>query len=119
MEVDFLTRHCRLKCARWVLQFRTAKFWGVTNRRHAGTVDERGIACGRTAGDHTATNVRRLDDYWTTILIGPNVGPKAAAMASEDLALLKARVLARLPADAMGRVTYSARANAIKGRVPN
>lgn len=57
-------------------------------------------------------------DYWTTILMGPNVGPKAAAMASEDLALLKARVRERLPADAMGRITYSARANAVKGRVP-
>jgi SAM-dependent methyltransferase len=57
-------------------------------------------------------------DYWTTILGGPNVGPKAAAMASEDLALLKARVRERLPADAMGRITYSARANAVKGRVP-
>lgn len=59
-----------------------------------------------------------FDDYWTTILMGPNVGPKAAAMASEDLALLKARVRDRLPADAMGRITYSARANAVKGRVP-
>ena len=57
-------------------------------------------------------------DYWTTILGRPNVGPKAAAMASEDLALLKARVRERLPADAMGRITYSARANAVKGRVP-
>jgi len=27
-------------------------------------------------------------------------------------------VRARLPADATGRITYSARANAVKGRVP-
>jgi hypothetical protein len=58
-------------------------------------------------------------DYWTTILGGPGVGPQLAAMASDDLALLRARVRARLPADATGRITYSARANAIKGRVPN
>jgi hypothetical protein len=44
-------------------------------------------------------------------------GPKLAAMAAEDLALLKERMGARLPADAAGRITCSARANAIKGRV--
>jgi hypothetical protein len=59
-----------------------------------------------------------FDDYWTTILNGPNVGPKAAAMASEDRAVLKARLRERLPVDAMGRITYSARANAVKGQVP-
>jgi hypothetical protein len=57
-------------------------------------------------------------DFWTTILGGPSVGPKLAGMASEDLALLKARMRTRLPADAAGRITYGARANAIKGRVP-
>jgi hypothetical protein len=31
-----------------------------------------------------------FDDYWTTILGGPSVGPKLAAMMSEDIALLKA-----------------------------
>jgi hypothetical protein len=40
-------------------------------------------------------------------------------MSSENLALLKARMRARLPADATGRITYRARANAVKGRVPN
>jgi len=40
-------------------------------------------------------------------------------MAPEDLALLKARMRVRLPTDATGRITYSARGNAIKGRVPN
>ena len=59
-----------------------------------------------------------FDEYWTTILGGPSVSPKLAAMASEDLALLKARMRARLPTDATGRITYSARANAVKGRVP-
>jgi SAM-dependent methyltransferase len=73
-------------------------------------VETREITVQRTFAD--------FDDYWTTILIGPNVGPKAAAMASKDSAVLKARVRERLPADAMGRITYSARANAVKGRVP-
>ena len=58
-----------------------------------------------------------FDDYWTTILGGPSVGRGLAAMKSEDIALLKARMRARLPADATGRITYGARANAVKGRV--
>ena len=74
-------------------------------------IETREITVQRTFAD--------LDDYWTTIHGGPSVGPKLAAMASEDLALLKARMRARLPADATGRITYSARANAVKGRVPN
>jgi hypothetical protein len=39
-------------------------------------------------------------------------------MASEDVALLQERMRARLPVDVTGRITYSARANAVKGRVP-
>ena len=74
-------------------------------------VETREITVQRTFAD--------FDDYWTTILGGPSVGPKLAAMASADLELLKARMRARLPADANGRITYSARANAVKGRVPN
>jgi SAM-dependent methyltransferase len=58
-----------------------------------------------------------LDDYWTTILGGPSVGPKLAAMTSEDRTVLKARLRTRLPADTAGRITCSARANAVKGRV--
>jgi len=68
-------------------------------------------------------NVQRtftdFDDYWTTVLGGPSVGPQLAAMASGDLAFLKAQMRARLPADAAGHITYSARANAVKGRVPD
>ena len=60
-----------------------------------------------------------FDDYWTTILGGPSVGPKLAEMASEDLAVLKARMRAHLPADTTGGISYNARANAAKGSVPN
>jgi SAM-dependent methyltransferase len=60
-----------------------------------------------------------FEDYWATILGGPSVGPHLAAMASDELALLKARMHEHLPPDATGRITYSARANAVKGRVPN
>jgi SAM-dependent methyltransferase len=68
-------------------------------------------------------NVRRkfadFDDYWTTVLGGPSVGPQLAAMVPDDLVLLQARMRERLPADAAGSTTYGARANAVKGRAPN
>ena len=39
------------------------------------------------------------------------------SMTAQEREKLKARVRARLPPDAMGRVTHRARANAVKGRV--
>ena len=39
-------------------------------------------------------------------------------MSPNQIELLKARVRPRLPTDATGRITYSARANAVKGHVP-
>jgi SAM-dependent methyltransferase len=74
-------------------------------------VETREITVQRTFTD--------FDDYWTTILGSPSAGSKLAAMTFEDLAALKERMRARLPADATGRITLSARANAIKGRVPS
>ena len=59
-----------------------------------------------------------FDDYWRTILGGPSVSARLAAMTPENLELLKAQMRSPLPADATGRITYSARANAIKGCVP-
>jgi SAM-dependent methyltransferase len=58
-----------------------------------------------------------FDEYWTTILGAPSTGPKLAAMTPDALAHLKAVMRARLQADASGRITYGARANAVKGRV--
>ena len=60
-----------------------------------------------------------FDDFWTTTLRGSSVGPTIGAMALGDVELLKRRVRTRLPPDAAGRITYGARANAVKGRVPN
>jgi SAM-dependent methyltransferase len=75
-----------------------------------GGVETLEIAVQRTFVD--------FDDYWATILEGPSVKPKLAAMAPGDLEHLKSRMRTRLPADADGRVTFGARANAIRGRVP-
>jgi SAM-dependent methyltransferase len=57
------------------------------------------------------------DDYWATVLLAPSVGPKLRAMSADDLAGLKERLRTRLPADAAGRITCPARANAVKGIV--
>jgi ubiquinone/menaquinone biosynthesis C-methylase UbiE len=72
-------------------------------------VETREITVHRTFAD--------FDDLWTTSQMGASVGPTIAAMAAGDVERLKARMRARLPADATGRITYSARANAVKGRV--
>ena len=72
-------------------------------------VETREITVQRTFPD--------FEDYWTIVRGGASVGPKIATMTSEDLALLKTRMRTQMPADSSGRITYSARANAIKGRV--
>ena len=76
-----------------------------------GAVETREISVERTFTD--------FDDYWRVILGGPSVRAKLMAMTPEELVLLKARMRSRLPTDSTGRITYSARANAIQGRVPN
>jgi SAM-dependent methyltransferase len=81
------------------------------------------IGAGIDSVETREINVQRtfadFEDYWTTVLGGASVGPQLAAMAAEELALLKARMRAHLTADANGRITYGARANAVKGRVPD
>lgn len=66
-------------------------------------------------------NVQRtfvdFNEYWKSILGGPSIGPKLEAMSPANLALLKARVRARLSEDASGRICCGASANAVMGRV--
>jgi ubiquinone/menaquinone biosynthesis C-methylase UbiE len=72
-------------------------------------VETKEIAVQRTFAD--------FDDFWTACM-GSSVGAQVAAMPSGDVEVLKARVRARLPSDLAGRITYGARASAVKGRVP-
>lgn len=72
-------------------------------------VDVRTIDVQRTFAD--------FDDYWTTILGGPSVSQKLAAMGRDARVVLQERMRAHLPSDAGGRITYGARANAVRGRV--
>jgi SAM-dependent methyltransferase len=82
------------------------KLWtdaGLTN------VETREIAVQRTFDG--------LDDFLSLGLTTPSIGPIVRAMRSSDVDTLKARIGDRLPTDVNGRITYSARANAVKGRV--
>jgi ubiquinone/menaquinone biosynthesis C-methylase UbiE len=73
-------------------------------------VETREISVQRTFGD--------FDDYWTIVLGGPSVRRGLADMPPESLAVLRARMRQLLPSDAGGRITYTARANAITGVKP-
>jgi hypothetical protein len=73
-------------------------------------VDTREIVVERTFLD--------FNDYWTTILGSPSAGPQLHALSPGEVAQLQARLRAGIPADSTGQITYSARANAVKGTVP-
>ncbi|HTM73146.1 MAG TPA: methyltransferase domain-containing protein [Pseudolabrys sp.] len=76
---------------------------------------------GMTDVETRAITVQRtfdgIDDFLSLGLTTPSIGPIVRAMQSSDVDTLKARLRKRLPVDANGRVTYSARANAVKGQV--
>ena len=74
-------------------------------------IETREIPVQRTFAD--------FEDFWTTSLLHSSTGQLIAAMPIGDAEQIKARVRSQLPADAAGRVTCEARANAIKGAVPN
>jgi len=80
------------------------------------------IAAGLESVAARDITVRRtfddFDDYWTTLGMGPSLRPTLAGMSAEQVAKLRERLRARLPADVAGRITYEARASAVKGVVP-
>jgi len=74
-------------------------------------IEPQGMRVQRTFAD--------FEEFWTTTVGGgTNVGQTLAGLPADTIALLRQRVQARLPADAAGRITYGAHANAVKGRVP-
>jgi ubiquinone/menaquinone biosynthesis C-methylase UbiE len=73
-------------------------------------IETREIEVERTFAD--------FDTYWQIAQTGPRLAASIAAMPPGDRQQLKERLQARLSADAAGRITYRASANAIKGRVP-
>jgi SAM-dependent methyltransferase len=74
------------------------------------SVETREIVVERTFAD--------FDEYWATSTITGSVRPPLDAMTASEREQVKARVRARLPPDAIGRVRHRARANAVKGSVP-
>ena len=58
-----------------------------------------------------------FDSFWQIAQTGPRLAASLAAMPENDRQLLKERLRARLSPDAAGRITYGARANAIRGLV--
>jgi ubiquinone/menaquinone biosynthesis C-methylase UbiE len=73
-------------------------------------IETRTIATDRTFVD--------FDEMWTSVTGTGRLKSAAATMAPATLARIQAGLRDRLHADAEGRITYSALANAIKGRVP-
>jgi len=59
-----------------------------------------------------------FDELWTSATETGRLKSTVAAMDSATLARIQAALRVRLPPGADGRITYSSRANAIKGRVP-
>jgi hypothetical protein len=60
-----------------------------------------------------------FDDFWGAALLGASIKATVATMTPEQLEHLKESVLAQLGADHGKLVTLGARANAIRGRVPD
>jgi hypothetical protein len=77
---------------------------------------------GLEAVETTAISVERtfagFDEFWEISLLGSSTADAIATLSPADAETLKSRVRARMPTDAAGRITYSARANAVKGRMP-
>ena len=59
-----------------------------------------------------------FDEFWAIVVGWPAVGETIATMAPEAIAQLTDRLRECLPADDRGRITYAARANAVRGSVP-
>ena len=58
-----------------------------------------------------------FDDFWTSSTGAGSVRATVDALARNEVETVKTRLRAKLPADAEGRITHTAFANAIKGRV--
>jgi hypothetical protein len=59
-----------------------------------------------------------FDEFWAIVVGWAAVGETIATMSPEAIAQLTARLRVSLPAAADGSISVSARANAVRGRVP-
>jgi len=79
------------------------------NSARIGSIETQEISVHRTFDDFA--------DFWTKSTVSGSINPTIAAMPADDVERLKQHVQAMLPMDTSGRITCSARANAVKGRV--
>lgn len=79
-------------------------------------------AAGLEAVETTEIVVERtfadFADYWATVLGSASAGAQLRALGPQDVTRLQGRLRQALSGSATGPITYSARANAVRGRVP-
>jgi len=73
-------------------------------------IETREIAVQRSFGD--------FDEFWGITAMTTTVAASLGSLAAGEVEQLRERVRGRLAPDAAGRITATARANAVKGRVP-
>ena len=78
---------------------------------------EAGLVGVETRAISVSRSFENFDEYWRIVHRGPSSGSVLRSMSAQDAVSLKERVRELLPVDVDGRLTYSARANAVKGRV--
>ena len=59
-----------------------------------------------------------FEDFWSTVVGGPSVSATLATLPAGGQQALEDRLRACLPADAAGRISLQATANAVQGRLP-
>jgi SAM-dependent methyltransferase len=90
---------------------RTEALRGLWTSAGLTSVETRDITVRRTFAD--------FDDFWAATTGVSALRSALIEMPADQAEQLKARIRARVPADAQGRITYGSRANAIRGRVPD
>ena len=87
------------------------------DRLHALWTDA-GLDAVETRAITVERTFESFDDYWETVIGGPSMGRSLRALSAPDRERFMALLRERVPApDARGRITMSAWANAVKGRV--
>lgn len=93
---------------------------GPVSRMEAlrGTWQRAGLQAIETREITVQRTFASFDEFWTKSIGTGGSRAMASMLAPDALERVRQRVQAKMPVDAQGRITYGARANAIKGRVP-
>jgi ubiquinone/menaquinone biosynthesis C-methylase UbiE len=78
-----------------------------------------GLADVETRTIEVARAFADFEEFWSITVAGTLLKTAFKAFAAADVERLKARVRAQLKPEGDGRIAYTARANAVKGRVPD